>query len=79
MNTSGENVEDAKVDPLVEHGEKAGVLVQVRDPHGFASKSEEWHQDFRKRLLRKVDSHLLPMLCLMFLMSYLDRRFVDLA
>lgn len=46
----------------------------VSDPYNFASRPEEWHREFKKRLLRKVDLRLLPMLCLMFLMSYLDRR-----
>ncbi|KAH8651050.1 major facilitator superfamily domain-containing protein [Xylariales sp. PMI_506] len=45
----------------------------IADPFNFADRSEEWHREFTKKLLWKVDLRLLPMLSLMFLMSYLDR------
>lgn len=38
---------------------------EVSDPYGFASRPQEWHTEFKKKLLRKVDLRLLPMLCLM--------------
>jgi hypothetical protein len=46
------------------------------DPWGFGSKSEEWHAEYNKKLLRKIDFRMLPLLSYMFLVSYLDRRFV---
>lgn len=46
------------------------------DPWGFSSKSEEWHAEYNEKLLRKIDFRMLPLLSYMFLVSYLDRRFV---
>jgi hypothetical protein len=40
----------------------------------YASKDAQWHQDMTKRLLRKVDWHLLPFLILMYLLNFLDRK-----
>jgi hypothetical protein len=40
----------------------------------FAEKSPEWHDEATKRLLRKVDLRLLPVLILMYLLNFLDRR-----
>ncbi|CEJ57501.1 Putative Function: ttuB of A. vitis facilitates the cellular uptake of tartrate [Penicillium brasilianum] len=40
----------------------------------YASKSPEWHQKMTRTLLRKVDSHLLPFLVLMYLLNFLDRN-----
>ncbi|GFF60062.1 lysophospholipase 3 [Aspergillus udagawae] len=40
----------------------------------YASKSPEWHQQMSRRLLRKVDLHLLPFLVLMYLLNFLDRN-----
>ncbi|KAI2729631.1 hypothetical protein CBS147333_1797 [Penicillium roqueforti] len=42
--------------------------------HAYASKSPEWHRDMTKRLLHKVDWHLLPFLILMYLLNFLDRN-----
>lgn len=53
--------------------EKVPGLPVVHDPYGFAQKPQQWHDEFKKKLVRKVDLRLLPMLCLMFLMCYLDR------
>ncbi|KAF3402627.1 hypothetical protein DPV78_003741 [Talaromyces pinophilus] len=43
------------------------------DPWGFSSNSEEWHIEYNKKLLRKIDFRMLPLLSYMFLVSYLDR------
>ena len=43
------------------------------DPFNFASRPASWHREASRKLLRKIDLHLLPMLSLMFLMCYLDR------
>ncbi|KAL3456997.1 major facilitator superfamily domain-containing protein [Aspergillus heterothallicus] len=40
----------------------------------YAAKSEEWHRNMTKKLLRKVDLHLLPLLVLMYLLNFLDRN-----
>lgn len=39
----------------------------------FATKDEEWIEFQNKKLLRKVDAHLLPLLILMYLFNFLDR------
>ncbi|KAJ5818075.1 hypothetical protein N7474_003666 [Penicillium riverlandense] len=40
----------------------------------YVSKSTEWHQNMTRRLLRKVDLHLLPFLVVMYLLNFLDRN-----
>ncbi|GIJ88073.1 hypothetical protein Asppvi_006989 [Aspergillus pseudoviridinutans] len=40
----------------------------------YASKGPEWHQQMTRRLLRKVDMHLLPFLVVMYLLNFLDRN-----
>jgi hypothetical protein len=42
----------------------------------YASKGPEWHQKMTRTLLRKVDLHLLPFLVLMYLLNFLDRKYV---
>ncbi|KAM5341437.1 hypothetical protein ACJ41O_014468 [Fusarium nematophilum] len=39
----------------------------------FDSQTEEWQKDFDKRLLRKVDTRLMPTLVVMYLLNFLDR------
>lgn len=39
----------------------------------FASKSEEWRVETDKKLVRKIDLHLMPFLILMYLLNFLDR------
>lgn len=39
----------------------------------FASKSEEWRIDADRKLVRKIDWHLMPFLILMYLLNFLDR------
>ncbi len=43
----------------------------------YASKSEEWHKQMTRRLMRKVDLHLLPLLVAMYLLNFLDRKYVQ--
>lgn len=45
------------------------VLYQV-----YAAKGPEWHQRMNRKVLRKVDWHLLPFLVLMYLLNFLDRK-----
>ncbi|KAK8039976.1 MFS general substrate transporter [Apiospora rasikravindrae] len=40
----------------------------------FTSAGEEWHHMMTKKMLRKVDGHLLPVLVLMYLLNFLDRN-----
>ncbi|KAF7164165.1 hypothetical protein CNMCM5623_008855 [Aspergillus felis] len=40
----------------------------------YATKGPEWHQQMTRRLLRKVDLHLLPFLVVMYLLNFLDRN-----
>ncbi|CAG7934088.1 unnamed protein product [Penicillium olsonii] len=53
---------------------KGSVLEQDALYQAYASKDSEWHQAMTKRLLRKVDWHLLPFLILMYLLNFLDRN-----
>ncbi|KAJ8121306.1 hypothetical protein ONZ43_g2212 [Nemania bipapillata] len=39
----------------------------------FTEADADWHRAMNKRLLRKVDIHLLPLLVLMYLLNFLDR------
>jgi hypothetical protein len=56
--------------------ESKGFALQQRVLyHAYASKSPEWHQTMTRRLLRKVDFHLLPFLILMYLLNFLDRKY----
>lgn len=43
----------------------------------YASKSDEWHKQMTRRLMRKVDFHLLPLLVAMYLLNFLDRKYVN--
>jgi hypothetical protein len=58
--------------------QKGSALEQDALYQAYASKSPEWHQDMTQHLLRKVDWHLLPFLILMYLLNFLDRKWVDL-
>lgn len=40
----------------------------------YAAKGPEWHQRMTRKVLRKVDWHLLPFLVLMYLLNSLDRK-----
>jgi hypothetical protein len=67
---SGEQVEFVNV--------KAEVFKGVAEDQmglysAFASKDEEWRGHHTKKLLRKVDIRLLPILILMYLLNFLDR------
>ncbi|KAI8959551.1 MFS general substrate transporter [Daldinia sp. FL1419] len=40
----------------------------------FLAASPDWHREMTKRLTKKVDFHLLPMLTLMYMLNFLDRN-----
>lgn len=69
---------EKSVDEHVEYQEKSdhkgSALEQDALYQAYASKGPEWHQTMTKRLLRKVDWHLLPFLILMYLLNFLDRK-----
>ena len=67
-----EQIENLKPSKKVLDSEQ-DVLYQA-----YASKSPEWHQKITRTLLRKVDFHLLPFLVLMYLLNFLDRKYVTL-
>lgn len=45
----------------------------------YASKPDEWHRNMTKKVLRKVDIHLLPLLVVMYLLNFLDRKYFSLS
>ncbi|KAI3323979.1 allantoate permease [Xylariaceae sp. AK1471] len=47
---------------------------QIAQFRQFMGADADWHQAMNKKLLRKVDIHLLPLLVLMYLLNFLDRN-----
>jgi hypothetical protein len=47
---------------------------QIAQFRQFMEADSYWHRAMNKRLLRKVDIHLLPLLVLMYLLNFLDRK-----
>lgn len=43
----------------------------------FASRDADWHNATTKKLLWKIDLHLLPWVVLMYLTNFLDRKYVS--
>lgn len=43
----------------------------------FASRDADWHRQHTKRLLWKIDLHLLPWIVLMYLTNFLDRKYAS--
>ena len=39
----------------------------------FASKDEDWKKEMDKKLVRKIDIRLLPILVILYLLNFLDR------
>lgn len=44
----------------------------------FASKDEDWKREMDKKLVRKIDLRLLPILVILYLLNFLDRLVSDL-
>ncbi|KAI1084549.1 putative MFS transporter [Whalleya microplaca] len=67
-------IEHKKEEFITEAAKKRGIddeqIVLFRQ---FIGASPDWHRDMTKRVMRKVDFHLLPMLILMYLLNFLDR------
>ncbi|KAI0397149.1 allantoate permease [Xylariaceae sp. FL0594] len=47
---------------------------QIAKFRQFVEAGPEWHRVMKRKLLRKVDLHLLPLLVLMYLLNFLDRN-----
>ncbi|KAE8337083.1 hypothetical protein BDV24DRAFT_167624 [Aspergillus arachidicola] len=62
-----------------EHVQKVEQSEQDVIYQTYASQSPEWHRKKTKQLLRKVDFHLLPCLIVMYLLNFLDRKYVPLV
>ncbi|KAI0469362.1 allantoate permease [Xylaria cf. heliscus] len=64
-----------KKDVIEEAAKKRGIdEEQVAQFRRFAEADAEWHRAMNKKLMRKVDIHLLPLLVLMYLLNFLDRN-----
>lgn len=60
------------------HEDTAKIQESTQDAiyQTYVAKSPEWHRKMTKQLLRKVDIHLLPFLVVMYLLNFLDRKYV---
>jgi hypothetical protein len=66
-----DNVENIKLTSQKDQGNEHYETVAIE----FAARDEEWHAYRTRRLLRKVDMHLLPWIVLMYLTNFLDRTY----
>lgn len=41
----------------------------------FAARDDDWHRQETRKLLWKIDLHLLPWIVLMYLTNFLDRKY----
>ncbi|KAI0099300.1 allantoate permease [Nemania sp. FL0031] len=59
---------------IEEAAKKRGITEeQIALFRKFTEADVDWHRAMRKKLMRKVDVHLLPLLVLMYLLNFLDR------
>lgn len=65
--------EDIKVQHQNGHIFKGVDSERVQIYQAFAARDDEWKDHFTKKVLRKVDTRLLPLLILMYLLNFLDR------
>ncbi|KAI1187785.1 allantoate permease [Nemania serpens] len=60
---------------IEEAAKKRGINEeQIAQFRRFTEADENWHRAMKKKLMRKVDLHLLPLLILMYLLNFLDRN-----
>ncbi|KAI0876511.1 allantoate permease [Hypoxylon argillaceum] len=73
MKESKEEIEHKQL--VIDEAAKRGGVDegQVALFRRFAEADAAWHRAINKRLMRKVDVHLLPLLILMYLLNFLDR------
>jgi len=61
--------------PIVNMDENGGPSLDHSFDPGTPKDGDQWRSDidplYEKRILRKLDLHLLPFLCLLFLLSFL--------
>lgn len=65
--------------PYVQATPTGGVRRAIAPPALVAAMSPEQRAAAEKALLRKIDSRLLPMIVLMYIMNYLDRNNIAAA
>ncbi|GAW15115.1 hypothetical protein ANO14919_045240 [Xylariales sp. No.14919] len=64
-----------KKDVIEEAAKKQGIdEEQIARFRRFTEADADWHRAMNKRVMRKVDIHLLPLLILMYLLNFLDRN-----
>ncbi|TGJ88376.1 hypothetical protein E0Z10_g273 [Xylaria hypoxylon] len=64
-----------KKDVIEEATKKQGIdEEQVARFRRFTEADPDWHRAMNKKVMRKVDIHLLPLLVLMYLLNFLDRN-----
>lgn len=64
-----------KEDVIAEVARKQGLAEEkIAQFRRFTEADAEWHRSMHKKLMRKVDIHLLPLLVLMYLLNFLDRK-----
>ncbi|KAI0441063.1 allantoate permease [Xylaria telfairii] len=60
---------------IEEAAKKCGIdEEQIAQFRRFTEADADWHRAMSKKLMRKVDLHLLPLLILMYLLNFLDRN-----
>lgn len=57
-----------KTDVLSDAGASENPYFQA-----FAANDAEWHKAFEKKLMRKVDLRLIPLMVIMYLNNFIDR------
>lgn len=57
-----------KTDVLSDTGASENPYFQA-----FAANDAEWHKAFEKKLMRKVDLRLIPLMVIMYLNNFIDR------
>ncbi|KAI0450384.1 allantoate permease [Xylaria acuta] len=69
-----EEIEHKKL-VIEEAAKKRGIdEEQIAQFRRFTEADADWHRAMNKKLMRKVDIHLLPLLVLMYLLNFLDRN-----
>lgn len=67
-NSPVEKEDVVKTDVLSDSGASENPYFQA-----FAANDAEWHKTFEKKLMRKVDLRLIPLMIIMYLNNFIDR------
>jgi hypothetical protein len=73
IETADSPVNSEKVPHQIAHLEKAEPFARSREVGGGLPPAPDLSPEDEARLWRKIDKRLMPMLALMYLMSFLDR------